>query len=58
MVCPFIDSDDSRCSENLKLDNIDYAVAVCGNDFTQCAIFWEVMTRIRDESNAKPPTLA
>ncbi len=58
MVCPLIDCEESRCAEHLKLDNIDYAVAVCGNDFTQCPVFWDVMTRLRDESAAKRPSAA
>ena len=52
MVCPFIESDDSRCSDNLKLDKIDYAVSVCGNDFTGCPVFWEQMNRARNDSAA------
>ena len=52
MVCPFINGEDSRCGENLKLDRIDFAVAVCGGDFTKCEVFWEKMSRIRDESKA------
>ena len=50
MVCPFINSDDARCSHNLKLDTIDFAVAVCGDEFTKCEIFWQMMSRMRDES--------
>ena len=49
MVCPFIESDESRCSDNLTLDKIDYAVAVCGNDFTGCPVFWDLLKRARNE---------
>ena len=44
MVCPFIDGDDARCARNLKLDRIDFAVAVCADDFAQCPVFWELLT--------------
>jgi len=53
MVCPFIDSDERGCADNLKLDRIDYAVAVCGNDFPTCPVFWQLMTRVRDESRKR-----
>ncbi len=52
MVCPFIDSDRNPCGEHLKLDTLDYAVAVCANDFTTCPIFWELMTAARNEHHA------
>ncbi len=48
MVCPFINGDDNRCGEKLKLDCIDFAVEVCGDDFTQCAIFWEIVAARRE----------
>ncbi len=50
MVCPFIDGEDRRCARNLKLDRIDYAVAVCGDDFASCPVFWELLARKRDEA--------
>ena len=50
MVCPFINGEDERCAAKLKLDSIDYAVAVCGDEFAQCPIFWELLARKRDES--------
>ena len=53
MVCPFVNSEESRCADNLKLDRIDFAVAVCGDDFTKCEIFWEMMSKMRNESLAK-----
>lgn len=52
MVCPFIDGDDQRCADSIKLDKIDFAVAVCGNDFTVCPVFWEQMNRVRNDSDA------
>lgn len=58
MVCPFVNGDDSRCAENLKLDKIDFAVAVCGDEFTRCEIFWQMMSRMRDESAAKRTSVA
>jgi len=56
MVCPFIDGSDRRCVRNLKLDRIDYAVAVCGDDFAQCPIFWELLAEKRKaaEKHAAP----
>lgn len=58
MVCPFIESEESRCSENLKLDRIDFAVAVCGDEFTKCELFWEMMSRMRDDRAAKRAPVA
>ncbi len=58
MVCPFINSNEERCAQNLKLDRIDYAVAVCGGDFTKCEIFWEMMSKMRDECLAKRASVA
>jgi len=58
MVCPFIDSDHAQCADNLKLDRIDYAVAVCGNDFTVCPVFWDQMNRVRNERDAAHKSVA
>jgi hypothetical protein len=58
MVCPFIDSDHAHCAEHLKLDKIDYAVAVCGNDFTVCPAFWDQMNRVRNDSDAAHKSVA
>ncbi len=58
MVCPFINGDEKKCAENLKLDTIDYAVAVCGDEFTRCEVFWRMMSRTRDESAAKRASVA
>ena len=56
MVCPFIDGDDARCARNLKLDRIDFAVAVCADDFAQCPVFWELLARKArpEEEHAAP----
>lgn len=55
MVCPFIDGSDVRCARNLKLDRIDYAVAVCADDFAQCPLFWELLAqRTKREEHAAP----
>ena len=48
MVCPFVNGDDCRCAEHLNLDTIDFAVAVCGDEFTGCEIFWERMAALRE----------
>lgn len=58
MVCPFINSNEPRCAQNLKLDRIDFAVAVCGDDFTKCEIFWEMMSKMRDECLGKRASVA
>jgi hypothetical protein len=50
MVCPFINSEDRRCVRNLKLDRIDYAVAVCGDDFAKCPVFWELLAHKRNDA--------
>ncbi len=58
MVCPFINGEDKRCAAKLKLDNIDYAVAVCADDFTECPVFWELLARKRDESETHTTSAA
>lgn len=58
MVCPFINCDDARCAENMKLDKIDVAMTLCGDDFTTCQVFWEQMSRIRDGGRAEHTTAA
>jgi hypothetical protein len=58
MVCPFINTEDVKCADNLKLDKIDFAVAVCGDEFTRCEIFWQMMSKMRDESAAKRASVA
>lgn len=49
MVCPFINGRERRCARNMKLDRLDYAVAVCADDFERCPVFWEMLARRRNE---------
>ena len=39
MVCPYLDLEDRRCAENLRLDHLDRAYQVCGGEFTHCPVF-------------------
>jgi hypothetical protein len=39
MVCPIINEGRSGCSKALTFQNLDRAVAYCGNAFHECPIY-------------------
>jgi len=41
MVCPYSDQNDERCRKYLSLDNLEFALTVCGDDFACCEIYKE-----------------
>jgi len=41
MICPLIDSEDERCASNMRIDNLEMALAICGDAFTECPIYRE-----------------
>ena len=41
MVCPYADEDNERCRKHLSLDNLEFALSVCGEAFTSCEIYKE-----------------
>ena len=41
MTCPLIDRSDDRCACNLHIDNLEMALAICGDAFTECPVYRE-----------------
>ena len=39
MNCPFIDSDNPRCSEILNIQHLEQAFELCTNRYTLCSVF-------------------
>ena len=42
MNCPFIDSDNPHCSENLNIKHLDEAFELCTNHYTLCPIYLQL----------------
>jgi hypothetical protein len=39
--CPFVNRPDSRCSERLRLDQLDHAFEFCFDSFNRCPVYIE-----------------
>lgn len=45
MPCPYIDRNDRRCQETLKVENLDKAMSLCCGHFGECPIFQRIYAR-------------
>ncbi|MCK4276775.1 MAG: hypothetical protein KAX78_09695 [Phycisphaerae bacterium] len=57
-MCPFVNSDDRRCSTHLTLENIAIALAHCANRYTDCPIFHELLAEERAHAPQQVPDTA
>ena len=39
MNCPFINSNDPRCSENMNIQHLEEAFEFCTNHYTLCPVY-------------------
>ena len=42
MNCPFIDSNNPHCSENLNINRLDEAFDLCTNHYTMCPLYLQL----------------
>ncbi|MBI4567059.1 MAG: hypothetical protein HY719_01530 [Planctomycetes bacterium] len=49
MVCPFMECSHDGCRKMFTIQNIDKAIAVCANKFTQCNIFQREIDKSREQ---------
>lgn len=52
MVCPLVDRNEDRCACNLTIENLEMALAICGDAFTECPYYKELQ-READEQLAQ-----
>lgn len=45
MVCPYLDRGDRRCTDKLKLCNLDQAISQCADSFAECPTFHRIYSR-------------
>jgi len=59
--CPFLNRADSRCAENLKIDQLDHAFEYCFDVYAACPVYLDLLIERKTKnadtaprSNTKP----